>query len=891
MLKMLISMSQYKVKLIIHISILIFMLCGCRDYASFKNHFLNECGIDVDDQIRFNRLDSLTNRLLEIHAGASYHRYADSLYRSYLYDSTSVKTIKSICRLLSNKGKGRIPSSGRELPLPLIESELRYMYCSVGIKTVKTKKDLIEIVARYARSESPLDEARISKACYKYGCGISDTLDCICLNGIVDGLIRHADSNDANSLTNNEEVLKYAKAGLAAAYSAIDGKLPDPNYTYFLGKCADYAVSVSDADYYTDSLFQYEKKYHLIFPPGREYNGAILKRSIRLMAQSRFSLAQEYLDTLFGSKVSTMIVNPYAPYASYLSDTLSAEEKMQVDNGGHINFMDKRSLSGLSRVMFGPLGIVGNVENARLRYLKGDTTYSQFLNRGFALGVIDSFPLGESDFIDVFLSPSHPFDRRTIDAMTFQYNNSDSRMVYNALLYIKGISNDIYPRLYESIKQSNDNRLIQYVDSIKCYHPFSWKINKHRIEKEKAYRRKLTDFFNRNCISEILSDCLVTFADVREKLKNDESAIEFFKVRPLDPSIEPVYKAAILTKNIEKPIIVTLCKDSEVKSHILEKYGRGSRDRFLFEKIWKPIEPYISTNSTIYYSLDGILNLINLSAIRDQYGNYVGDMYDCYQLSSTKEILQESQLKKKNSIVMFGGLDYNSQNVSPKHNKSLYGRDEGLAYLQGSLNETKQLCTLASHYNINARVLLGEEGTEKEFKRLSGSKLDVLHIATHGFYFSEGEAPIQDYYDVIEEKYNSLSRCGILLSDSGPAWNGQRPKELTDDGILLGSEISRMDLSDIGLIVISACDTALGDITSDGVVGLRAALKLAGVKTMLLAITKIEDNAASVFMRTFYSHLFNGCSAHDAYVSTVREIRNNEEYSDPKYWYPFILIE
>lgn len=268
-------------------------------------------------------------------------------------------------------------------------------------------------------------------------------------------------------------------------------------------------------------------------------------------------------------------------------------------------------------------------------------------------------------------------------------------------------------------------------------------------------------------------------------------------------------------------------------------------------------------------------------------------MYDCYQLSSTKEILQESQLKKKNSIVMFGGLDYNSQNVSPKHNKFLYGyeRDEGLAYLQGSLNETKQLCALASHYNINARVLLGEEGTEKEFKRLSGAKLDVLHIATHGFYFSEGEAPIQDYYDVIEEKYNSLSRCGILLSDSGPAWNGQRPKELTDDGILLGSEISRMDLSDVGLIVISACDTALGDITSDGVVGLRAALKLAGVKKMLLAITKIEDNAASVFMRTFYSHLFNGCSAHDAYVSTVREIRNNEKYSDPKYWYPFILIE
>ena len=200
------------------------MFCGCNDYASFKNHFLNECGIDADDHIRFSRLDSLTNRLLEIHAGASYHRYADSLYRSYLYDSTSVKTIKSICRLLSNKGK--ISSLERELTLPLIESELRYMFCSVGIKTVKTKEDLIEIVARYARSESPLDEARISKICYKYGRGRSDTLECVCLYGIVDGLIRHVGDNGVNSVT-REEVFKYATIGLASAYSTIDGRLPD----------------------------------------------------------------------------------------------------------------------------------------------------------------------------------------------------------------------------------------------------------------------------------------------------------------------------------------------------------------------------------------------------------------------------------------------------------------------------------------------------------------------------------------------------------------------------------------------------------------------------------------------------------------------------------------
>ena len=120
---------------------------------------------------------------------------------------------------------------------------------------------------------------------------------------------------------------------------------------------------------------------------------------------------------------------------------------------------------------------------------------------------------------------------------------------------------------------------------------------------------------------------------------------------------------------------------------------------------------------------------------------------------------------------------------------------------------------------------------------------------------------------------------------------GETIPDNQEDGILQGSEIARMDLSNTDLVVLSACNTGLGDISEEGVAGLQMAFKKAGVKSLLLTLSKVDDEATAFFMNNFYEHLFSGMDKHASYKAAVNAMRSSEKFSDPKYWSSFILID
>ena len=115
----------------------------------------------------------------------------------------------------------------------------------------------------------------------------------------------------------------------------------------------------------------------------------------------------------------------------------------------------------------------------------------------------------------------------------------------------------------------------------------------------------------------------------------------------------------------------------------------------------------------------------------------------------------------------------------------------------------------------------------------------------------------------------------------------------TGDGILTSLEISHLDLFGTNLVVLSACQTGLGDVTSEGVYGLQRGFKKAGAKTILMSLDKVDDEATRILMVEFYKNLMSGKTKHQSLRDAQKYLRQveNGKYNDPKYWASFIMLD
>lgn len=110
-----------------------------------------------------------------------------------------------------------------------------------------------------------------------------------------------------------------------------------------------------------------------------------------------------------------------------------------------------------------------------------------------------------------------------------------------------------------------------------------------------------------------------------------------------------------------------------------------------------------------------------------------------------------------------------------------------------------------------------------------------------------------------------------------------------NDGILSAQEISKLNLSNIDLVVLSACETALGDRTLDVVLRLQRAFKLAGVQTIIMSLWKVDDLATSFFMKAFYEGMIKTNSRREAFIYAQKLTK--EKFEDPYYWAAFIMLD
>ena len=280
-----------------------------------------------------------------------------------------------------------------------------------------------------------------------------------------------------------------------------------------------------------------------------------------------------------------------------------------------------------------------------------------------------------------------------------------------------------------------------------------------------------------------------------------------------------------------------------------------------------------------------------------------------YRVSSTQYIESITNQAVTKSYV-YGGLIYDSDDATmiQEHRKftntvdvtseleweaDLSSTRRGWSYLPNSESEIDAITKILKTSNIEVNRYTGTSGTEESFKAISGTTPGIIHLATHGFYLQYSYA---DSISIAENKMdkrasvtNALIRSGLILSNGGRAWKGERIPEGVEDGILQADEISNINLTGTSLLVLSACETALGDISSDGVYGLQRAFKLAGVGTIIMSLWEVDDKATSLFMSYFYEAWASRKTKHDAFVYAQERLRR--EYDDPFYWAAFIMLD
>ena len=211
----------------------------------------------------------------------------------------------------------------------------------------------------------------------------------------------------------------------------------------------------------------------------------------------------------------------------------------------------------------------------------------------------------------------------------------------------------------------------------------------------------------------------------------------------------------------------------------------------------------------------------------------------------------------------------------------------------------KEVEEISQNFNSTPRLITDISGTEESFKSLAGSSTDIIHLATHGFFWTDEDAKKRDYVTFLNpnnkilqsNEDKALMRSGLFFSGANIGLKGESLPDDVEDGVLTDLELSNMNLGHVDMVVMSACESGLGETSGEGVFGLQRGFKLAGANTLLMSLWKVDDTATQMLMSNFYKNYFSGKSKQQSLKLAQLSLRNNPEYSDPEYWAAFILLD
>lgn len=393
--------------------------------------------------------------------------------------------------------------------------------------------------------------------------------------------------------------------------------------------------------------------------------------------------------------------------------------------------------------------------------------------------------------------------------------------------------------------------------------------------------------------------------DVVRALPQGGILIEFIRYRDYSAPgrFVPRYGAVVL-KADQVPVFVPL--DEAVKiEEAMDLYAKAVRSdvpdeemrKFLAAlgaSVWDPLIPHLpAAGRPVILCPDGALNFLSFATLLTGTGSFVGEGWSLSYVSSGRDLLRESKPTREKSIEIIANPDFQTPSPAVLAGERNFGAAAvvsmrgvleriGLSPLPGTKAEEAALRELISReWQWTIVSHLEREATEAVVNAVKSPA--VLHLATHGFYLprtgktdplqrsrgywessagegGKGGVSLESFSDVVLD--NPMHRSGVALAGAEATlkeWGAGRLLETANDGILSAEEMSQLDLAGTWLVVLSACETGLGESRSgEGVLGMRRGLIQAGAQHLLLTLWPVADRETALFMIDFYKNLKAG---------------------------------
>ncbi|BAZ54048.1 peptidase-like protein [Nostoc sp. NIES-4103] len=467
-----------------------------------------------------------------------------------------------------------------------------------------------------------------------------------------------------------------------------------------------------------------------------------------------------------------------------------------------------------------------------------------------------------------------------------------------------------------------------------------------QFQQLEAEKERLEDAISKKSAEFRTTTQPVELAAIQAKIPPDAALVEIVLYKPFNPKAKsterwgkPRYAAAVLRSSGEPKWIdlgdaaaidksVTNLREAlankspletnqENKNNAIKENDTGESDRSIFkvepvidiasvqklartldQQVMAPIRPLLGDARHLLISPDAQLSLIPFEALQDEQGKYLIQRYAFSYFSSGRDLLRLQLYAGSGSApVVFANIDYNQQEnaiaAKPKsddtrgfdHRRSTDLANLSVKPLQATTQEAESIKAVFPKSKIISQKL----ATETAIKQLSAPS--ILHLATHGFFLPDQEVKLQpNEFDLQQPKIlnleNPLLRSGIALAGFNIR---SKAASSNDDGVLTALEMAGLNLRGTQLVVLSACETGLGDVkVGDGLYGLRRALVIAGSQSQLLSLWKVSDGGTKELMVKYYQKLKAGKGRHEALREVQLEFLSNPKYQHPFYWASFV---
>lgn len=419
-----------------------------------------------------------------------------------------------------------------------------------------------------------------------------------------------------------------------------------------------------------------------------------------------------------------------------------------------------------------------------------------------------------------------------------------------------------------------------------------------------------------------LKEPAINYESILNNLSKNESFVEIIRINKhaknlsLDLTDSISYAAIVIEKEKDPYLITldTLFRFEKGYSKFYSSYVKGGNknkiDKLSYEFYLSKIINKVGADKTIYLSPDGIYNNINLlSLYNSEKESYVLELNDIRIVSGARGFI----LNKVNNLidnyadnaVLVGNPKFNLEDsdfstneiVSSQRDFNISEFDSlsrnGIMPLPGTFKEVNAIKNLLVKNNWNVDLLEGVNASEKLLKDIKSPR--ILHISTHGFFLSKEQS--LNHFSNLKSSNNSsnfldnpLSRSGLLLSGAQNTILGKQ--KTFENGILTALEARELNLLNTELVVLSACETGLGEhVSGQGVYGLQRSMIEAGADNVIMSLWKVDDNATQILMNSFYKFwISDKMNVRDALKKAQINLMNTEKYFSPYYWGAFVLI-